>query len=103
MENCDTVQAPIMSTFTREKKRMTTQIEQATGGDTLEEKQHELRKIIGLLNHIAIHTRPDILFAVSRLSTNIMNANDEYINDGKYIIKYLKGTKDLGMTFSTKV
>ena len=75
----------------------------ATGGDTLEEKQHELRKIIGLLNHIAIHTRPDILFAVSRLSTNIMNANDEYINDGKYIIKYLKGTKDLGLTFSTKV
>ena len=46
MENCDTVQAPIMSTFTREKNRMTTQIEQATGGDTLEEKQHELRKII---------------------------------------------------------
>ena len=103
MENCDTVQAPIMSAFTREKNRMTTQIEQATGGDTLEEKQHELRKIIGLLNHIAIHTRPDILFAVSRLSTNIMNANDEYINDGKYIIKYLKGTKDLGLTFSTKV
>ena len=62
-----------------------------------------MRKIIGLLNHIAIHTRPDILFAVSRLSTNIMNANEEYINDGKYIIKYLKGTKDLGLTFSTNV
>ena len=103
MENCDTVQAPIIWTFTREKNRMTTQIKQATGGDILEEKQNELRKIIGLLNHIAIHTRPDILFAVSRLSTNIMNANDEYIHDGKYIIKYLKGTKDLGMTFSTKV
>jgi hypothetical protein len=34
----------------------------------------ELRKIVGLLNHIAIKKRPDILFPVSHLATKIVDA-----------------------------
>ena len=53
MENCDTVQAPIMSTFTREK-RMTTQIERAMPAMTLathETKPKDCSKHINMRYH----------------------------------------------------
>ena len=40
-----------------------------------DEIQNELRQIIGLLNHLAIHTRPDIMFPVTYLATRIKSAD----------------------------
>ena len=76
----------------------------ATGGDeNFYDNQHRMRQIIGLLNHIAIHTRPDILFAVSNLATKIMDANEYYIEQAMHIVRYLKGTINLGLVFSSEV
>jgi hypothetical protein len=60
----------------------------------------KLRSIVGLLNHAAIHTRPDILFATSLLATRMTEANQSDIEDGLHIVKYLKGTPTLGLTFA---
>ena len=63
----------------------------------------KLRSIVGLLNHAAIHTRPDILFSVSLLATRVTEATQSDIEDGLHIVKYLKGTPDLGLTFTNNV
>ena len=71
--------------------------DRATGGDEkFYDNQHKMRQIIGLLNHVAIHTRPDILFAVSNLAT-IMKNNLWF--DGKLylVIKELKDYKLINM------
>ena len=64
--------------------------------------QQELRKILGFLNHISIHTRPDILFPVTQLATQITNCEQYHIDAAKHIVKYLAGTRELGLTFSHK-
>jgi hypothetical protein len=61
----------------------------------------KLRSIVGLLNHAAIHTRPDILFATSFLATRMTEATQSDIEDGLHIVKYLKGTPQLGLTFAS--
>jgi hypothetical protein len=63
----------------------------------------KLRSIVGLLNHAAIHTRPDILFATSFLATRMTEATQSDIEDGLQIVKYLKGTPTLGLTFANNV
>ena len=62
--------------------------------------QNKLRQIIGLLNHLAIHTRPDIMYSVSYLATRITSANENDIEIGKHIVRYIKGTRNIGLTFS---
>ena len=63
----------------------------------------QLRSIVGLLNHAAIHTRLDILFSCSLLATRMTEANQSDIEDALQIVKYLKGTPTLGLTFESKV
>ena len=64
--------------------------------------QNKLRQIIGLLNHLAIHTRPDIMYSVSYLATRITSANENDIEIGKHIVRYIKGTRNIGLTFSSQ-
>jgi hypothetical protein len=56
-----------------------------------------------LLNHAAIHTRPDILFATSFLATRMTEANQSDIEEDLHIVKYLKGTPTLGLTFAYNI
>ena len=67
-----------------------------------QDTQQELRKILGFLNHISIHTRPDILFSVTQIATQITNCEQHHVDAAKHIVKYLAGTRDLGLTFSNK-
>ena len=64
--------------------------------------QNKLRQIIGLLNHFAIHTQPDIMYSVSYLATRITSANENDIEIGKHIVRYIKGTRNIGLTFSSQ-
>ena len=60
----------------------------------------KLRKILGLLNHLAIHTRPDILFCVADLQTKVVTATENHIQAALHIVRYLKGTHTLGLIFA---
>ena len=66
------------------------------------EIQIKLRQLIGLLNHLAIHTRPDIMYSVSHLATRITSANENNIEIGRHIVRYIKGTRNIGLTFSSQ-
>ena len=55
------------------------------------------------MNHIAIHTRPDISFAVTNLATKIMDANEYYIEHAMHIVRCFTGTIHRGLVFSSEV
>ena len=54
---------------------------------------------MGCLLYIAKQTRPDILATVSRLSRYLENPGKVHWMAAKRVLRYLKGTRDLGLTF----
>ena len=57
------------------------------------------KQIIGTLIYAAISTRPDIAFAAMRLSRFNNNPTKEHIKYAKYVLRYLKGTKELKIKY----
>ena len=54
---------------------------------------------MGSLTYASICTRPDISFATNKLSQFLENPSLTHWKAAKRILKYLKGTSDLGLTF----
>ena len=52
--------------------------------------------------HLSVHTRPDISFSVTLLSTKLTTANKLDIQAALHIVRYLAGTWDLGLIFSSE-
>ena len=44
-------------------------------------------------------TRPDIAFAVTRLSKFASNPSQQHLNYARYILKYLQGTKEYALCY----
>ena len=57
--------------------------------------------LIGSLNWLAISTRPDISTVVNLLAKYMSKPSLGHIHAAKHVIKYLKGTQDMGITFTT--
>jgi hypothetical protein len=57
------------------------------------------REAIGCLTYIANATRPDIAFAVNNLARNVSKPTKRLWNAIKRIIRYLKTTRDICLTF----
>ena len=61
------------------------------------------RKLIGTLLYLSTHTRPDISYAVSYLSRFVESPTANHWNAGKRILRYLKGTMNLGIIYDGKL
>ena len=48
----------------------------------------------------AIGTRPDIAFVATRLSRFNNNPTEEHMKYTKYVLRYLKGTKELKIKYN---
>ena len=59
------------------------------------------RKLTGKLNYLATHTRPDIAATVSFLSAHNQGFDETHWQAAKRLLRYLQGTKDLGIRFSS--
>ena len=57
-------------------------------------------QIIGSLMYLASATRPDISFAMSKLSRFVSNPRDEHWKAFERVIRYLKGTMSYGIHYS---
>jgi hypothetical protein len=57
-------------------------------------------QLLGELQFLANATRPDIAFTVNRLSSYTANPTMEHVTALKRILRYLKGTKSYGITYS---
>ena len=55
---------------------------------------------IGLINHLATYTRSDLLHSLSIVAQACSAPSEADFRRVKRIIRYIKGTKDIGLTFS---
>lgn len=71
-----------------------------THDDNDHEEVFPYRELIGALMYAALGTRPDIAHAVSALSQFNSCARQEHWGAAKRVLRYLKGTMDLGLRFT---
>ena len=64
-----------------------------------EMKRIPYREVIGALNWVTVSTRPDIAFVVSQLAQFLENPGRVHWETVKRVIRYLKTTKDLKLTY----
>ena len=89
MENCNPVSTPL------EPGR---QLRKATEDDE-EVDTHRYQEIVGCLIYASITTRPDISHAVNVLSQHMAKPNKEHLSAAKRVLRYLRGTTDVGIIF----
>jgi hypothetical protein len=63
------------------------------------ESGNNYRSLVGALNYLSVTTRPDITFAVSSLSQYLNEPGSVHWDAGIQVLRYLKGTKDIGLHF----
>ena len=59
-------------------------------------------KMIGELQHLSNHTRPDITFAVNHLAKFLQNPGPQHVTAARHVWKYIKGTIETGLVFQKK-
>ena len=57
------------------------------------------QSMLGSIMYIMLQTRPDIAYAISKLSQFSSNPTEQHLQALKRVLRYLKGTKDLGLTY----
>ena len=58
--------------------------------------------MIGLLLYLMLGTRPDIAYAITKLSQFSANPSKDHIERAKYILHYLVGTQDYSLKYLHK-
>ena len=67
------------------------------------ERQKWYQEVVGSLLHLSINTRPDIAYAVGKAGEACKNPNEKDVIAVKRILRYLNGTRDMGILYqSTK-
>lgn len=61
--------------------------------------KNEYQRMIGSLMYIMLRTRGDIAYAVSAASRHLTNPGPQHVKLGHRILRYLKGTKSLSLTY----
>ena len=64
--------------------------------------KEELQRLVGVLNWLACGTRPDIATITNILAQHIHHATPSHIKAAKHVLRYLNGSRDHGIAFSTK-
>ena len=57
------------------------------------------QSMLGSIMYIMLQTRPDIAYAISKLSQFSSNPTERHFQALKRVLQYLKGTQDLGLTY----
>lgn len=70
----------------------------------VEQKQYtlQMQTIIGSLNWLSVSTRPDITTVTAMLAKYPKNPSKGHIDAALRVVKYLKGTKNMGIEFSSE-
>lgn len=68
-------------------------------GDRALDPAVPFRQAVGSLMYLMVATRPDIAFAVGKIAQHSNNPKEIHWKALKRIFRYLRGTKDLGITY----
>ncbi|GJP40682.1 hypothetical protein CLOM_g333 [Closterium sp. NIES-68] len=73
----------------------------ATEGEGVEsEDQRQFQSMVGSLLYAAVHTRPDISFAVEQLARVVQNPTEEQCGAAERVVRYLKSYPTVGVQYS---
>jgi transposase InsO family protein len=89
MVNCKTAKTPLNPSLPLRK---------ATATDKRTD-QKSYQELTGSLNHAAVFSRPDIAFAVSKLSQFNSDPTETHMKAARHVLRYLKGTKDYSIVY----
>ena len=64
-------------------------------------RSNSYAKLLGELQFLTNATRPDIAYAVNKLSSYTANPSLQHVGAVKRVLRYLKGTKNLAIKYST--
>lgn len=92
MSNCKPVGTPMEGTLCRLSK------EEGAGG----KPNKEYMSIVGSLLYASMVSRPDITYAVQVLGRHLQASGPEHMIAAKRILRYLQGTKDMGLIYEGK-
>jgi Reverse transcriptase (RNA-dependent DNA polymerase). len=90
MEKCNTMDSPMAPGILEKRKEDEEQVD------------FPLRELVGSLLYLAKGTRPDIAYPVGVLSRYVNDVGPTHVTAAKRILRYLAGTKNMGITFSPK-
>jgi len=90
MSSCTPVSTPIVARLS----------EQSAGSLLSQDDHATYRHMVGSLLYLSCWSRPDIAFAVSELSRFVSAPAQSHYDAAKHLLRYLKGTRDLGLKYS---
>ena len=67
--------------------------------ESMQEFKMNYQSMLGSIMYIMLQTRPDIAYAISKLSQFSSNLTKQHLQALKRVLRYLKGTKGLGLTY----
>ncbi|MBW0523127.1 hypothetical protein O181_062842 [Austropuccinia psidii MF-1] len=96
MSNCKAISTPLVPGV---------HLEAATREDVEEFQALNVsyRSAIGCINYLSTATRPDLSYSVSALSQFLENPGIRHWKAFLHVLKYLKGTQDLGLTYPKNI
>jgi len=62
--------------------------------------RQQYQSVIGSLLHLMLGTRPNIMYAVTKMAQHAANPTQEYLKKALYICRYLRGTMDYSMVLN---
>jgi len=60
------------------------------------------QELVGALLYLSTSTRPEITYAVGRLTRFVAAPTKEHLAAGKVVLRYLKGCADFGLRYTSK-
>ena len=95
MHNCKIASTPLSEKCALSKD------DQPKGGsgDVSKIAECDYRGLVGSISYLAMTTRPDLAFAAHLLSRFLNNHNLVHWQAAKHVLRYLKGTEDVGITY----
>src|ERR1700731_3124990 len=89
MTNAKYAQTPLPSGYRPE----------ANKGEVNPQLRSQFQQVIGSLLYIMLGTRPNIAYAVTKLSQRSANPSKEHLDKARYVVRYLAGTADYALVF----
>ena len=102
MESCNPQSTPMVTRQVQNRNKKC-KLDYVTLEEKLEIKKVPYREAIGSLMYLANATRPDIAYAVNYLARKQLEPTEDDWNDVKRIFRYLRGTVDLGIKFTSEI
>lgn len=98
MEKCNSAPTPMEA----RKKKQENQCDQSEQSVTSEPpSKFPYCQVVGSLQYLSCKTRPDIAFATNYASRFMAEPTSRNVTEVKRVLRYLQGTKDLGILFPT--